>query len=126
MARSRSTRACDPKAHEYVAPKSRADRRRVPLAAVLRDHLLAHKLDAPALGAGLAFGRADGRPFDGAALRVRAVRAWKAAKLAPIGLHECRHTFASLMIAAGVNAKALSHLPRATPRSRSPSIATAT
>ena len=30
--------------------------------------------------------------------------------LAPftIGLHECRHTFASLMIAAGVNAKALS------------------
>ena len=28
--------------------------------------------------------------------------------IAPIGLHECRHTFASLMIAAGVNAKALS------------------
>ena len=27
--------------------------------------------------------------------------------IAPIGLHECRHTFASLMIAAGVNAKAL-------------------
>ena len=25
-----------------------------------------------------------------------------------MGLHECRHTFASLMIAAGVNAKALS------------------
>jgi integrase len=28
--------------------------------------------------------------------------------LEPIGLHEARHTFASLMIAAGVNAKALS------------------
>lgn len=28
--------------------------------------------------------------------------------IAPIVLHECRHTFASLMIAAGVNAKALS------------------
>ena len=26
----------------------------------------------------------------------------------PVTLHECRHTFASLMIAAGVNAKALS------------------
>jgi integrase len=26
----------------------------------------------------------------------------------PICLHDCRHTFASLMIAAGVNAKALS------------------
>jgi integrase len=31
-----------------------------------------------------------------------------AVELEPIGLHECRHTFASLMIAAGVNAKALS------------------
>lgn len=30
------------------------------------------------------------------------------APVAPPGLHECRHTFASLMIAAGVNAKALS------------------
>ena len=28
--------------------------------------------------------------------------------IAPIGLHACHHTFASLMIAAGVNAKALS------------------
>jgi integrase len=28
--------------------------------------------------------------------------------IAPLSLHECRHTFASLMIAAGVNAKALS------------------
>jgi integrase len=30
------------------------------------------------------------------------------ARLDPIHLHECRHTFASLTIAAGVNAKALS------------------
>ncbi len=29
-------------------------------------------------------------------------------QIQPISLHECRHTFASLMIAAGVNAKALS------------------
>ena len=36
------------------------------------------------------------------------MRLWKAAGLSPIGLHEARHTFASLMIAAGVNAKALS------------------
>jgi integrase len=28
--------------------------------------------------------------------------------MSPIGLHEFRHTFASFMIAAGVNAKALS------------------
>jgi integrase len=38
-------------------------------------------------------------------------KAWEQAKpepLAPIKLHEVRHTFASLMIAAGVNAKVLS------------------
>jgi integrase len=40
------------------------------------------------------------------ACRARAV--WIAADLQPITLHECRHTYASLMIAAGVNAKALS------------------
>jgi integrase len=33
---------------------------------------------------------------------------FKAAELEPIGLHECRHTYASFMIAAGVNAKAIS------------------
>jgi integrase len=38
----------------------------------------------------------------------RAATAWKKAKLTRITLHECRHTYASLMIAAGVNAKALS------------------
>lgn len=34
-------------------------------------------------------------------------RRQRRAGLAPITLHEARHTFASLMIAAGVNAKAL-------------------
>jgi integrase len=38
----------------------------------------------------------------------RAHRTWDRVGLAPIGLHECRHSFASFMIAAGVNAKALS------------------
>jgi len=47
-------------------------------------------------------------PFSPSATRERAKAAWAAAKLNPITLHECRHTFASLMIAAGVNAKALS------------------
>ena len=48
------------------------------------------------------------RPFNGTPLFKRAERAWDAAGLERITLHECRHTFASLMIAAGVNAKALS------------------
>lgn len=33
--------------------------------------------------------------------------AWKKAELQGVTLHDCRHTFATLMIAAGVNAKAL-------------------
>jgi integrase len=34
---------------------------------------------------------------------------WRKAGLEPIGLHEARHTCASVMIAAGVNAKAITH-----------------
>jgi integrase len=51
--------------------------------------------------------RAVGR-FSNQAVSQRAERIWKAADLHPIGLHDCRRTFASLMIAAGVNAKTLS------------------
>jgi integrase len=40
----------------------------------------------------------------------RACQAWEAAKLEAIGLHECRHTFITTMIAAGLNAKAVSVL----------------
>jgi integrase len=46
--------------------------------------------------------------FAGEKLTERADKAWNAGDLVRITLHECRHTFASLMIAAGVNAKALS------------------
>ena len=38
----------------------------------------------------------------------RARERWEAKGLAPLTLHEARHTYASLMIAADVNAKALS------------------
>ena len=94
-----------------IETKSRAGTRTVPIATVLRGHLLAHHLR-------------HGRPTTGARLRPHrhpAVLTLEPASpgsapgatrsrepLTPIGLHECRHTFASLMIAAGVNAKALS------------------
>ena len=35
------------------------------------------------------------------------MKAWRRADLKTITLHDARHTFASLMIAAGVNARAL-------------------
>jgi integrase len=92
--------------HEgVIEPKSRAGRRRVPIVAALRVHLVAWKLRRG--GGELFFG--DGYdPFNRDGLVARANRAWKAAARTPIGLHEARHTYASLMIAAGVNAKALS------------------
>ena len=46
-------------------------------------------------------------PFQPSNLWRRAQRAWKRAALEPIGLYEARHTFASVLIAAGVNAKAI-------------------
>jgi integrase len=53
------------------------------------------------------FGSTGEAPFDGQKLQARADKAWSEAGLDRITPHECRHTFASLMIAAGVNAKAL-------------------
>jgi integrase len=88
-----------------IEPKSRAGRRTVPIAAVLRDQLVEHKQRRS--GSDLVFGRPDGKAFDGSTVDARAKVAWRSAGLDPITLHEARHTFPSLMIAAGVNAKAL-------------------
>jgi integrase len=108
-----------------IATKSGKDRR-VPIAAILRDYLDEHLLS---LGwqEGLVFGATATSPFTLTPTDRRAKVAWKAENerrvkaaekvnqspesvelLQPLTLHECRHTFASLMIAAGVNAKALS------------------
>jgi integrase len=87
-----------------IEPRSTAGRREVPIAAILRDYLIEHRLRG---AEGLVFGRDIGTPWATGSISQRANKAWKAAKLTPITLHECRHTFASLMIAAGVNPKAL-------------------
>jgi len=58
---------------------------------------------------GLVFGRGDGTPFATFSVSLRANKAWKPAGLRPIP-DECRHSFARLMIAAGVNPKALQTL----------------
>jgi integrase len=87
-----------------IEPKSAAGTRTVPLPTVLKAFL-----DAAPPGAknAFVFGRTPAEPFDPWAVGERARRAWNASGLTPITLHECRHTYASLMIAAGVNAKAL-------------------
>lgn len=84
-------------------PKSAAGVRRIPIPEELEPEL------AVITGAAddLVFGRSTELPFDPSTVSDRAQRAWRAAGLRPITLHECRHTYASLMIAAGVNPKAL-------------------
>jgi integrase len=99
--------AWDPKEREMVRPKSTAGTRRVPIADVLCGYLMPLKLAAADDRERLVFG-GGGAPFSATCAYERALRAWRRAGLRPICMHECRHTFASLMIAAGVNAKALS------------------
>jgi integrase len=102
----RVERAWDPR-EGLIEPKSRSGRRSVPVAAILRDHLVEQRMDA-AWEEGFAFGREAERPFNASGVHRRAKAAWKQAKLKPITLHEARHTTASWMIAAGLNVKALS------------------
>ena len=103
-----------------IPPKSRAGVRTVPILGVLRGHLEALDLGS---GDDLAFGRGTDLPFAPTALAKRSKRSWESVNaieqeaaardgrepglLSPMTLHECRHTFASLLIDAGVNAKAI-------------------
>ena len=103
-----------------IAPKSKAGIRTLPILGVLRDYLDARVL---ASGADLVFGRGGETPFSPELIGYRSKRAWETANkrereaaeeeerkpklLKPITLHECRHTFASLLIDAGVNPKAI-------------------
>jgi integrase len=122
----RVERSFDPKAGCAITPKSRAGVRSVPIAAALRDYLTEHK-QRGGRSEGLVFGRTATAPFADSAVGQRARRVWeqenkrrieqaerdrtdsaKVDLLTPIGLHECRHSYASMMIEAGVNFKALS------------------
>jgi integrase len=99
-------RSWDPGAKQFVPPKSR----KVPiidkLAKLLANHfvLLDHPSD------GLLFPSAKNAewPTDPAILRRRICKRWDDAGLDRLGFHEGRHTFASIGIAAGLNAKTLS------------------
>ncbi len=118
----RVSRGWDAIEHEQ-AVKSAAGNRRVPILDPLADELTAHKLRTEGEGEGLVFGATATKPFNPESVRRWSLAAWDAENerrideaedgaevelLRPITLHEARHTCASLLIAAGVNAKALS------------------
>lgn len=97
-----------------IEPKSQKGKRVVPVAGELRRYLLAHKLATGRDGDELLFGRTARAPFTPTHVRKRARQAWAAAvvgaflrgqpldvELKPLGLHEARHTYVSLMHAAG-------------------------
>jgi integrase len=106
-----------------IDPKSHSSRRTVPLLAVLRDYLDEHLLRTGRSGEDLVFGRTARQAFYASTVDGRAKRAWAATNkreraaaegagrradlLTPISLHLCRHTFASLLIDSGANAKAI-------------------
>ena len=97
-----------------IEPKSAKGIRRVPVAGALRLILLEHRARTGRRGADLVFGRTATEPFTPTHVRTVALKAWASVavgaflrgeslsrELVPIGLHECRHTFVSLMHAAG-------------------------
>jgi integrase len=101
----RIERSWDPEAG-YVTPKSRAGTRTVPIPTVLHDHLSEHARITRRT-TGLVFGNGK-RPLEPATIHKRADRHWRQAGLERLRPHEARHTYASLMIAAGINPKNLS------------------
>jgi integrase len=104
-----------------IPTKSEKGERQVPVPAMLRRYLLEHRARTGRRDSDLFFGRTAGAPFTPTHIRDRALKAWAAnyacgcaavvdlescpehkdSRLEPIGLHECRHTYVSLMHAAG-------------------------
>ena len=92
-----------------IAPKTRTSQRTTPMPGVLRDMLFERRERGGGVAKdGLVFADRRAMPFHAASLYRRADRAWAKAGLTErLRLHQARHTYASFMIAAGVNAKAL-------------------
>jgi integrase len=92
---------------QITAPKTAAAVRTVPIVGELRRILLEHRMLTGRAG-GLVVQREGGGVESGDSLAWRAEKAWKAAGVQRATMHEARHTYASLMIAARVNIVALS------------------
>lgn len=102
-----------------IAPKSEKGARRVPIASELRALLLRHRMLSARADSDLVFGRTRFEPFTPTHVRAKARKAWAAENerrveeaaekgtkpelLEPIGLHEARHTYVSLMFDAGLS-----------------------
>ena len=99
----------DPK-EGVIAPKTRTSQRATPIPDTLRELLRNHReLRGNPARDELVFGLESGGPFNSAALYHRADAAWREAGLdGRLRLHQARHSYASYLIAAGANPKAIS------------------
>ena len=106
-----------------IEPKSESGKRTIPVLAILRDYLDEQLLRTGRRGEDRIFGRSARQVFYASTIDGRAKRAWKARNAAEreaaeeegrepelltlLTMHECRHTFASLLIDTGANPKAI-------------------
>jgi integrase len=90
---------------EIIATKTEAGEREIPILAVLMAILVEHGLTTQRTGDDLVFGLTARAPFIPSTVRRRAIEAWDAVGLKRIALHECRHTAATQMRAAGLDFK---------------------
>lgn len=84
--------------------KSKASEREIPMPETLRLILSAHVETAKRSGHDLIFGRSGESPFTPTHNAKRAAKAWAATPtLTPITLHEARHSYSSMLDAAGIS-----------------------
>jgi len=87
----------------YVGVKSKAGERTLPVPQLLMPYLAEQRLATG--GQGLLFPGEKAEVFAPGMLAERAKKAWTAGGLPYVTLHECRHTYASILIEAGYNPK---------------------
>jgi integrase len=97
-----------PTEDEETDPKTRAGLRTVPLAPPAIDALTALKADRAPGPDDRVFPGQHGGPFARTSVMRRARAAWTAAGVDEIGLHEARHSAASMWIASGLSIKLVS------------------
>jgi integrase len=87
-----------------ITTKSPKGVRKVPIPATLKPYLQ-HHFEQRAVDSPFMFGIDPSTPFKSEGVRRKSYAAWEKAGLERIGFHEARHTYASILIAAGLDAK---------------------
>ena len=93
-----------------IEPKSFAGRRDVPIIAALRPFLTAQRARCAWQPTGLALGSSKSVPFSYNGLYRRSAKAWEATGFPRVTPHQARHSFASYLIAAGADVKAMTEI----------------